>query len=73
MTNEELYRVIEGRLDKIETKLDGIVTRTTCKAIRESCDEKIELKFKNQKLWTMVLLAAAGVNAGAAALQLLGK
>jgi hypothetical protein len=57
-----MYKLIDGRLEKIESKMDTTVKHPVCKAIRESCGEKIELKLKNLKLWVLALLASCGLN-----------
>ena len=49
---------------KLEDKVDARVKQDVCKAIRLSCAEKIELKLKNLKMWTLAVLASCGLNIG---------
>jgi len=58
--------------NKLEDKVDVRVRQDTCKAIRQSCAEKIELKLKNLKMWTLAVLASCGLNIGSFIYNLTG-
>lgn len=80
MTNEELKEFFQVQLKPIQDDIKIIkdkvnnghfVKSASCDKIREGCNEKIELKLKNLKIWTIGLIIATGGNAAGALINFL--